>query len=102
MMWLVFMIELMGCALLALTQAHHWRKVTTSPMPAAIKAKLMAILFLSISFFLTLIEQGLGFALPIWLLFFALASFLIAMLLAFKPIAFLVICQLLASGSRSE
>lgn len=80
-------LALAGCASLALAQDRNWKVV----MPAAVaNRRRMAMRFtgwtlLAASLAVCIASQGAGFAALLWTLQVAVASFLVAITLSFRP-----------------
>ncbi len=86
-MVLVALLTFLGCAFLALTQKRNWRAVSNLTLTSNTKARLniMGWLLQGVALLLCVLVEGAGFAALLWPLFFASGSFMVAMLLSYRP-----------------
>lgn len=76
-----------GCMSLALSQHRHWKIVTGTMLVARTKKAIRVIgwALLGVALLVCIEAEGLGFAVLIWPLLIAAGSFIVAMLLSFRP-----------------
>lgn len=88
-LWLIIAISMafFSCACLAISQPNHFRSVTGGSLSVPQKRQLRwvgwTLLFLSLA--ACILRDGVSFAVLLWPLLFAVSSFAVAMLLAYKP-----------------
>ena len=87
--WFIIAIStaFFSCAYLAISQPNHFRSATSSSLSPPLKKRLRwigwTLLFLSLA--ACILRDGVSFAALLWPLLFAVSSFAVAMLLAYKP-----------------
>jgi len=76
-----------GCILLALSQSGKWTAVMGSAVVVRTQHATRAAggVFLGAAFAVSLVTEGAGFAALLWTLQVALASFIVALMLSFRP-----------------
>lgn len=87
MMLITGCLVLAGCVSLALGQAAKWKLVTGNPLVHRTRAALRVsgLLWLGTALGIGIAVDGAGFAVLSWTQQVALASFLVAMVLGFRP-----------------
>jgi len=92
-------LTLLACASLALGLPRNWKLVTGEPLAEPVQAIVRrtgwAVLFLAL--LICVVGDGGGFAALIWPLLFALAAFVTAMALSFRPGALLPLARVYQS-----
>lgn len=80
-------LAFIGCMSLALSQNRNWNIVTGTALVTRTKKaiRVIAWIFLGAAFFVCIDIEGLSFAVLIWLLLMAAASFIVAIMLSFRP-----------------
>jgi amino acid transporter len=92
---LALAFALAGSSVLMLSQSRNWRKVTGRIDSAPSRARL-GWLLVGLAFVPSAWRDGIGFALLVWPLIFAVAAFGVAIIVAFRPRAFHRLALLLA------
>lgn len=84
----LIVILLVGFALLALSQARHWRTVAArSPLPrtATIIVRLLGLALLAVALPIALWRDGTGFGSLLWALLLSLAACAVTLTLSWRP-----------------
>lgn len=86
MMMLAAFLVFAGCASLALSQDAKWRAVAAPPATARTRlaCRRMGWLLLAVALGVCIASEGPGFAVLIWTLQFAVAGFVVALVLGFR------------------
>ena len=79
------LLILIACSFLALSQDRHLKKVVGVKLQERKASKLSGGVLLILSFALLVVSEGMGYALLLWILLIACASFIVALVLSYKP-----------------
>ncbi|MBL4670620.1 MAG: DUF3325 domain-containing protein [Arenicella sp.] len=80
-------LTLAGCVSLALSQNRNWQNITETNLSSSTQRLIRTTgwVLLCIAFMICSARDGVSFAIILWLLLIGISSFIVAMILSFKP-----------------